>query len=44
MRFPAIVDDDDELIKSTYVLPDAALKEVRFSEPVADEAAANADD
>jgi len=41
---PAIVDDDDEIIKSTYVLPDAALKEVRFSAPVADKAAANADD
>jgi uncharacterized protein (TIGR03032 family) len=43
MRYPAIVDDDDDLIKSTYVLPDAALKEVRFSAPVVDEAAANAD-
>ena len=43
MRFPAIVDDDDALIKSTYVLPDAALKEVRFSAPVVDEAAADAD-
>jgi uncharacterized protein (TIGR03032 family) len=43
MRYPAIVDDDDDLIKSTYVLPDAALKEVRFSAPVPDEATTNAD-
>lgn len=44
MAFPAIVDEDDELIKSTYVLPDAALKEVRFSVPAVDEATASADD
>lgn len=41
--FPAIIDEDDELIKSTYVLPDDALREVRFSEPALEEAAAAAD-
>lgn len=43
MRYPAIIDDDDELIRSTYVLPDAALKEVRFSEAAVDTAEADAD-
>jgi uncharacterized protein (TIGR03032 family) len=29
--FPALVDEDDPLIKTTYVLPDAALKEIRLT-------------
>ena len=29
--FPVLLDDDSDLLKSTYVLPDAALKEVRFA-------------
>jgi uncharacterized protein (TIGR03032 family) len=39
--FPAVIDDDDDLIKTTYVLPDDALREVRFSAPPVDEAAAD---
>ena len=31
--FPALVDEDDPLIKTTYVLPDAALKEIRLTAP-----------
>ena len=31
--FPILLDDDSDLLKSTYVLPDAALKEVRFASP-----------
>ncbi|HEX4524583.1 MAG TPA: TIGR03032 family protein [Casimicrobiaceae bacterium] len=29
--FPALVDEDDPLIKTTYVLPDEALKEIRLT-------------
>ena len=31
--FPTVVDDGDDLLKTTYVLPDEALKEVRFAPP-----------
>ena len=34
-QFPEILDDDNEFLKSTYVLPDDALKEVRFATPPA---------
>jgi hypothetical protein len=33
--------DDEDLIKTTYVLPDDALREVRFSPSPVDEAAAD---
>lgn len=33
--FPEFVDEESDLLQSTYVLPDAALKEVRFSTPAA---------
>ncbi len=36
-RFPAIVDEDDEPIKATYVLPEEALRDVRFTAPTAGE-------
>jgi uncharacterized protein (TIGR03032 family) len=29
--FPALIDEDDPLLKTTYVLPDAALKEIRLT-------------
>jgi len=31
--FPEIIDDDSEFVKTTYVLPDEALKEIRFTTP-----------
>jgi uncharacterized protein (TIGR03032 family) len=34
-QFPEIIDDDSEFVKTTYVLPDAALKEIRFAAPPA---------
>jgi uncharacterized protein (TIGR03032 family) len=39
-QFPGVVDEDDDLIKSTYVLPDDALREIRFSEVPTDKAEA----
>lgn len=33
LQFPEIIDDDSEFVKSTYVLPDEALKEIRFATP-----------
>ena len=42
--FPALIDEDDALLKTTYVLPDAALKEIRLTAAAPDAAAdANAD-
>jgi len=35
LQFPEIIDDDSEFVKSTYVLPDEALKEIRFTAPPA---------
>jgi uncharacterized protein (TIGR03032 family) len=35
IQFPEFVDDDSELIKNTYVLPDDALKDIRFTAPPA---------
>ena len=32
-QFPEILDDDSEFLRTTYVLPDDALKEVRFAAP-----------
>ncbi len=29
--FPTVVDDGDDLLKTTYVLPDEALKQIRFA-------------
>jgi uncharacterized protein (TIGR03032 family) len=40
--FPGVVDEDDALLKTTYVLPDAALKEIRLT-AAAPNAAAGAD-
>jgi uncharacterized protein (TIGR03032 family) len=34
-QFPEILDDDSEFLRTTYVLPDDALKEVRFATPPA---------
>jgi hypothetical protein len=39
--FPAAIDADDDLVKTAYVLPDDALREVRFPPPAVDEAAAD---
>src|SRR5260221_972745 len=33
LQFPEIIDEDSEFVKTTYVLPDDALKEVRFAAP-----------
>ena len=41
--FPALVDEDDALIKTTYVLPDAALKEIRLTATEASAANASRD-
>jgi uncharacterized protein (TIGR03032 family) len=42
--FPGIVDEDDALLKTTYVLPDAALKEIRLTAAASNAAAgANAE-
>ncbi|MFO1280883.1 MAG: TIGR03032 family protein [Burkholderiales bacterium] len=39
VRRPAIVDEEDDAIKATYVLPDDALRDVRFTTPSADRTA-----
>ena len=33
--FPTLLDDGEDILKTTYVLPDAALKDIRFATPPA---------
>jgi uncharacterized protein (TIGR03032 family) len=41
--FPGVVDEDDALLKTTYVLPDEALKEIRLTAAAPNAASANVD-